>query len=177
VTPIVASSHQMTRTRLFTLLFVPLAAALSVGAIGSFLPGAPAILAFLLGAMTLVAWLVTVVVRFTKAALRRNWRDAATLVAAIGLAFPSTILGMSAGDYIHLAILYPYYLARIDPNSKEAIFPWGDEAVSAIDSSRFRSLVYDVSGQTAEGERRNGDARITTSHLVGRFYIRLVDFP
>jgi hypothetical protein len=85
-----------------------------------------------------------------------------------------TILSYLLGDYIHLAVMYPYYIAKIheDPNwqSKEFRFGWGDSGTLSIN---LRVLAYDASGKTVVGERLNpaGDLPEHVRHLIGNFYM------
>ena len=83
------------------------------------------------------------------------------------------------GDYIHLAVMYPSYAAKIysrpDWQSREVRFDWGDEAVVVTDGIRSRVLIYDASGKTVVGDRPapEGEIRLNIQHLMGNFYIAL----
>jgi hypothetical protein len=92
------------------------------------------------------------------------------------------LIGLSvfAGDYIHLAVFYPYYMFEIhqhsDWQSKAIRFPWGDNAVLVTDGLQFRTLIYDASGKTVIEDRLdpNIGVRVNVRQLAGNFYMELM---
>jgi hypothetical protein len=74
-------------------------------------------------------------------------------------------------------MLYPYYAVKIrahsDWQSKEIKFGWGDEAVTALDGTRKRVLIYDASGMTIVGDRPDPGTglRLNIQHFIGDFYL------
>jgi hypothetical protein len=83
-----------------------------------------------------------------------------------------------SGDYVHLAVMYPYYVVKIrshpDWQSKEVRFDWGDDAVTALDGLLLKVLVYDASGKIVVGDRPDlggGEVTVNIQHFIGNFYL------
>jgi hypothetical protein len=158
---------------------IPLAIAVLASTVKSFIAGPGWILALLLGALSLIGWAGVLLVSTIRAAFRRHWGRVALLCGAFVGAPPLVFVGILSGDYVHLALMYPYYALQLrqDPDwqSKEARFGWGDEAVTVLDGVRLRTLVYDASGKTV-GDRPDpevGGLRLNIQHLIGNFYLEL----
>jgi hypothetical protein len=159
---------------------IPLAIAVLTSTVMSFIAGPGWILALLLGALSFIGWAVALLVSTIRAAIRRHWRSAALLSCAFVGALPLVFVGILSGDYVHLALMYPYYAVQIrqypDWQAKETRFSWGDEAVTVLDGIRLRTLVYDASGKTVVGDRPDpkvGGLRLNTRRLIGNFYLEL----
>jgi hypothetical protein len=158
---------------------IPLAIAVLASTVKSFIAGPGWILACLLGTLCLMGWAVVLLVSTIRAAFRRHWRRVALLCSALVGALPLISIGTFSGDYVHLALMYPYYAVQIrqspDWQSKETRFYWGDEAVTVLDGLRARTLVYDASGKTVVGDRPDdtnvGGLRLNVQHLIGNFYL------
>ena len=171
----------MTRTMILSLLrwvSIPLAIAVLASTVKSFIAGPYWILAMLLGLLSLVVWTVALLAPAIRAMIRRNWKKAALFPGAFLLSLPLVFLGILSGDYIHLAVMYPYYAVKIrsapDWQSKEVQFYWGDDAVSVLDGVQMRVLIYDASGKIAVGDRpdrSNGGIKSNIQHLIGNFYL------
>jgi hypothetical protein len=134
----------------------------------------------LLGALSLIGWAVALLVSTARAVMRKNWKRSALLPCALVVALPLIFLGIFSGDYVHLAVMYPYYVIEIrshpDWQSKEVRFYWGDDAVSALDGIRARTLIYDASGNIVVGDRpdRGGDGiKVNIQPFIGNFYLEL----
>jgi hypothetical protein len=141
---------------------------------------APGLLAIILGLLAIVAWAVALLVSTTRALFRKTWKRAVALPGAFICAVPLIVLGALSGDYVHLAMLYPYYVAKVHEHSdwqtKEVRFAWGDDAITVLDGPQLRVLVYDASGKTVVGDRpdpETGGLRVDAQHLVGSFYLIL----
>jgi hypothetical protein len=93
-------------------------------------------------------------------------------IFAITLILPCCRLG----DYIHVVLFSPYYvfkIAQMDSFSKEVRFPWGDYALTVLDGSIPRTLVYDPSGSR---EKETVPIKLElgtryTRHVIGPFYL------
>jgi hypothetical protein len=161
-------------------LSIPLAIAVLASTVKSFIEGPWWILAALFGALVLIGWTVVLLASTIRALFRRNWKRAAFLPCVFVCSLPLFFVGARSGDYVHLAVMYPYYVAKIrshpDWQSKEVRFYWGDEAVTVLDGLRARALIYDASGKIVVGDRPDpdqADLRTNVQHLFGNFYIEL----
>ena len=159
---------------------IPLAIAVLASTVKSFIAGPWWIFVWLLGILSIAVWTVVLLASALRAVIRHNWNRAALLSCAFVCAPPLIIFGANAGDNIHLAVMYPYYAVKIrshpDWQSKQVRFGWGDEAVTVLDGTRTRVLIYDASGKTAVGDRPDPDVggiRINIRHFVGNFYLAL----
>lgn len=159
---------------------IPLAIAVLASTVKSFIAGPWWIFAWLLGILSIAVWTVVLLASALRAVIRHNWNRAGLLSCALVCALPLIILGAISGDYIHLGVMYPYYAVKIshqpDWRSKEVRFGWGDEAVTVLEGTRTRVLIYDASGNTAVGDRPDPDVdglRINIRHFIGNFYLAL----
>jgi hypothetical protein len=159
---------------------VPVAIAILASTVKSFIAGPWWILAMLLGALSLVGWTLVLLAFTILAAFRQNWKRAALLPCAFVCSLPWIFVGIQSGDYIHLAVMYPYYAVKIysapDWRSKEVRFDWGDDAITVLDGLRARVLIYDASGKTIVGDRPDlgsGGVRVNIHHFIGNFYLEL----
>jgi hypothetical protein len=84
-----------------------------------------------------------------------------------------------SGDYVHLALMYPFYAWKIHAASTDLAesvsFDWGATGFAGSGNSQ-RSLVYDFGDklESKVGERPlqdMPDAKIDTIHLIGKFYV------
>jgi hypothetical protein len=157
---------------------IPVAVAILASTVKSFNARPWGLLVLLLGESFLVGWTVMLLASTIRAAFRHNWKRAALLPCAFVCSLPLIFVGVLSGDYIHLAVMYPYYVVKIhsqpDWRTKEVRFDWGDEAVTVLDGLRARVLIYDASGKTVVGDRPDlGSAgiRVNMQHLIGNFYL------
>jgi hypothetical protein len=135
--------------------------------------------------MTIIGWTVTFLALTAIAAFRRHWTRAGSSLLVLACAAPiSLAVLVLSGDYVHLLMLYPYYLSKIHQSSETAKAPvrfaWGDDAVSVLDGIRLRILIYDPSDETASaiGQiKRQEGLVISTWRLAGDFYIQEANTP
>lgn len=172
------------RSSLFRLACVPLATSVIASTAHSFMPGLFGVPALLLFTAVMVGWTATVIVFIVLATRRRLWLKAALFVLVLISAWPSTLLGVRSGDYIHLAALYPHYMKAVhqngDAHPKTVRFYWGDNAVTVLDGLQSISLVYDEreNGGPSVVQRMDREgARVFTRHLVGNFYVEQTFIP
>lgn len=140
------------------------------------------ILLFFLLILAVLAWAVTLLAFAVRAAFRRDWKTSATLLVAFVCSLPLMLLGARSGDYIHLAVMSPYYLMTIhqspDWQSRAFRFDWGDQAAWVTEGFRGKVLIYDASGKTVVGDRfdpRGTGLTIDVQHFVGNFYLENSD--
>ena len=170
--------HQFTIPSLLRWVGIPFAIALTASTVKSFIAGPGWIVAWLLAALCLVGWAIALLVAILLAALRRNWKRAILLPCLCVCALPLVVVGATAGDYVHLVVMYPSYAAEIrrHPNwqTEEVRFDWGDEAVWVPDGLRARTLIYDAGGKTMVGDRQGEDGlRMNVQHFIGNFYLEM----
>src|ERR1700742_2247127 len=91
---------------------IPLAIAVLTSTVMSFIAGPGWILALLLGALSFIGWAVVLLFGTIRAAFRRHWRRVALLSCAFVGALPLVFVGIAPGDYVHLALMYPYYAVQ-----------------------------------------------------------------
>ena len=155
-------------------LLIPLGITLSRGALWSFFPGFGGGVMLLVSFVLLGVWWVVAVILAIRALFQRAWVRAGRLGLAAAVAVPLVPLGIAAGDYVHLGLLYPYYRSRISATPERPVtFDWGDQAIMVIDGLISRTLVYDETGTPQIGPPGEGLAA-QTERLVGPFYIRTV---
>lgn len=92
--------------------WVPILATLIAGTVYSFVPML-GLLPFPLGLLAGMIWLPVTLVQLVRAARRLFWRRAASLLAILVCAGPVAVAAPYAGDYIHLALAYPFYAAKV----------------------------------------------------------------
>jgi hypothetical protein len=124
-------------------------------------------------------WSFWMLVRAVAAARSQLWRRCASRLAICVGAWPvAAILMFVGGDYVHLALAYPYYAAEGafgDGRGVPIEFRWGS-AGFAGSGNLERTLIYDPSGQLGAeiGNRRMPDepsVQRSVGHLAGRFYL------
>jgi hypothetical protein len=154
--------------------WLPTAAAFAGSTLWSFFPGPVGFLFGLAAAIAIVLWLVIVICRFLIGMVRRHWRNTAARFVQITLAVPLVGMGVLSGDYVHLALAYPYYLQQLATRPERPLrFAWGDRALTVLEGTDFRTLIYDSSRTTpiVRGEKDQEGLFTTTQHFVGPFYL------
>jgi hypothetical protein len=141
----------------------------------------------LVGTAVLVVWTLAVLSSTARALSRRNWKRATALPCVLPVALALVFIGARAGDYIHLAIMLPYYSyeIRLQPywQSKPIRFYWGDRAAWALDGIQLTWLVYDASGKTVRGSDQPhfgdgyGELGLDTRHLIGNYFLSTYHSP
>ncbi len=128
-------------------------------------------ISLLIVAVSLIAVLSGVV----SALFGRQWRLFGERLIVLVVAAPVVVTGTRLGDYVHLALLYPYYRENIAQTSKRPVrFYWGDQAVSVLDGLQLRSLLYDDTGvTTVTTTQERDDQGLCTfrQHLMVNFFI------
>ncbi len=148
----------------------------------SFFPGLTGALCVLALLLAAAVWLPVLAFLAGLSAWRRQWRRASLRLTVL-LATPACLLsGSEAGDYVHLALMYPFYRAAIGSDAGgPVIFDWGDSAILILDGFKARQLVYDPTSATAAlvGREKVDPTGLggyplitTTQHLVGPFYLQ-----
>jgi hypothetical protein len=125
----------------------------------------------------LAIWLVAITISIIGAARKRHWRRTISIAALLVVVWPVILLLLRSRDYVHLALMYPYYRAMID-NAPKLTIPWGDIGGPGV-SPLIGVLVYDRTGETAaeigvHQDRREPAISVATTHLVGNFYLQTV---
>lgn len=168
---------------LLALAFLPLGATLFIGTVSSFSDIAGFRL-FLLGLLAALIWLLIMIVISARLAWHRRWGRALLTAAILVLVWPAMPPLIRAGDYLHFALLYPYYFSKLD-DRPTASFAWGDRGGFAGSQIVFRSVQYDRTGKLAAEEGNGtldtgvGEPKFLTStqHLFGDFYLRQITTP
>jgi hypothetical protein len=154
------------------LIVLPLSVSAVVGSYLSFSPNSDGVR--LIGFVICVVWAIAIVSMAVKAAWRARWRRCLGLIAVLLVVLPmSDVLMYSAGDYVHLAVMWPSYRSTIqtEPGSR-VIFEW--ETVELMFGQVERTLVYDPSdGEAHAKETYNNYQGWFTRHrrLIGHFYL------
>jgi hypothetical protein len=126
----------------------------------------------MLETIVLFLWVIAMVGNMIAAAWGRAWNK--MLIAAIALigVWPLMWASWISGDYVHLALMYPFYASQItaaDAHPSEPIrFGWGQQRTGMI------VLIYDPTGKTLLGDGQNPIEHAIstrTRHLIGNFYI------
>ncbi len=133
----------------------------------------------------LIPWLFIIGIRILFALWRKLPQRALSCVFSLVFLWPTSMFldWVPIGDYVHLAVAYPEYKARIDasPNTRLE-FDWG---VFGILGGATRTLVYDPGDKLPQENRikgaelrektckDSGDAcwALTTKQLFGHFYL------
>jgi hypothetical protein len=157
----------------FGLIVLPLSVSAIVGIYFSFSPNSGDGLRAI-GYIAWAVWAIAIVSMAVKAAWRARWRRCLGLIAILLVVLPmSGVLWLWAGDYVHLAVMWPGYRSTIqtEPSSRVA-FEW--ETVEIMFGQIERTLVYDPSDSEAhENDTYNSyDGSFTGHrHLIGHFYV------
>jgi hypothetical protein len=171
--PLITKARSFLR-RLDWFYFIPLGLVLAVSVLNSFFRSAD-LLFLLLGALALFIWLCLAATRLLIALWNKSWSHVIAVIASIGL---TVLLGrplLMAGDYVHLAVMYPYYQDEIYySNGERMIFNWGGGGFAGSTTDYY--LVYDRSGtlqKTGVLQLSPGglDLSVSVRHLVGSFYL------
>jgi len=126
-----------------------------------------------IGFFVCAVWAIAIVSMTVKAARRARWRRCFGLIAILLVVVPmSGALALWAGDYIHLAVMWPSYRSTIqaEPGSR-VTFEWGTQAV--MFGQIERTLVYDPSDSEAHEKDTYDDYHgyfMRHRHLIGHFY-------
>jgi hypothetical protein len=154
-------------------LITPISTALVVGIVFSFSPML-GMLFWLVGLLVVIGWALATGIRAAVAAWRGMWRRSISLVAILICIWPIVgALALRGGDYIHLAVMWPFYKAQIDAvHGGATSFNWGLWGAFLVGVQR--TLVYDPDDRAIETGARLGQINPLTStsrHLVGHFYV------
>jgi len=95
------------------------------------------------GGFLLLVYVVFLLWRVLAAAWKKYWPNAGMILAGIGLTVLLAWPVMMAGDYIHLALMYPSYENRIAAAHTDRMsFYWGGDGFSGVGTTDY-FLVYD----------------------------------
>jgi hypothetical protein len=141
-------------------------------------PGPLGSLVLLISMLVILGGLIAALFRIGVAIFHRQWRLSGERLILLIIAFPLIFLGLRSGDYVHLAVLYPYYREKIAQTSERPVrFPWGDAAVTVLDGIQYRTMLYDDTGKTGEMndvEQHRAEGLVVIDHrLTGSFFIEL----
>jgi hypothetical protein len=166
---------------------VPLAISVVAGTVTSFVDGRWILPAWFVAILLLAMWSLALLTLAARALFRKNWEIVGALFCSLLLSPSVFFVGTKPGNYIHLAMMLPYYSIEVrrqpDWQSKPVRFYWGDKAVWVLDGSQPTWLVYDVSGKTAAGNNQAHDGdnfpgySLDTRHLVGNYYLSTYHSP
>lgn len=155
-------------------------AAAVIAALDSIFPGTPSLLGFA-AVIALGIWFLVRIIVSTVLLIRRRWRKAVVKFGSTLIGAVLSALLLTTGDYIHLALYYPYYAneirSRVDGKGPMR-FEWGDDAIMVTDGIRLRTLVYDESDEMlGRANDRNEGLVLHTRRLFGHFYLQLESSP
>jgi len=154
------------------LIVLPLSVSAIVGSYLSFSPNSDGLRA--IGFVICVVWAIAIVGMAVKAAWRARWRRCLGLTAILLVVLPmSDVLMYWAGDYVHLAAMWPSYRATIqtEPGTR-VTFEW--QTVELMFAQIERTVVYDPSDSEAQAKDtyNNYQGWFTRHrHLIGHFYL------
>jgi hypothetical protein len=153
--------------------YLAVAALFIAGAAKSFSPGFGSFAA----SITVLAALILALMMVSKAilrAIRANWIEAGRHAFRAFILLIATLTAMLAGDFIHLAVCYPYYSSVIGSRSEVVRFPWGVYETPTYFGPfgvppEIVNLVYDPTGETAK--HLGPGEELYTRHLIGPFFV------
>ena len=157
----------------------PIAVTLVWTLIYAFAPMA-VVLVTLLAVPMIVIWAAVAVFCIASASVRGDWRRSAAASTAFLVAWPIMGVTMASADYIHLGLMYPLYMAKIQGASDQEqtliVANWGSIG-SAMSGYSDRILVYDGRDEiTAKSQVQplssEPAVKVYTDRLLSRFYIR-----
>lgn len=174
----IVAGHPLTTTKRFRLRGYLLAVGASIicSTLVSFLPGPAGLLLSLAPMLAISLWLISQFVGLAVNIIRRRANFIAQRLALIMVELPLIFFGLQSGDYLHLALLYPYYQYEISSTSTRPVrFYWGDQAISVLDGIRIRTLLYDETGKVAATAPLVDEGMCVIEHpLIGNFFIEYV---
>lgn len=155
-----------------------LGVSLAGSALWSVFPGPLGTLLLIISSLVMLISLVANFFSACFALFNKRWQLFGERLLVFIVVIPIALTSMLLSDYIHLAVLYPYYRLEIARTSNRPVqFYWGDQALSAIDGVQMRTLMYDDSGKTdiTNKMERNDEGLCTKRwRLVGHFLIETV---
>ena len=127
-------------------------------------------------AIGVFGWWIAAIARVFVGLFRRQWGRAAGRWLQWCVSVPLAIIGLGAGDHIHLVASYPYYLREIERTPERPVrFDWGKFGGQVPGYVHMRTLLYDVSGSaeaaTATRSQDAGRPWVRTVHLMGNFFV------
>jgi hypothetical protein len=118
------------------------------------------------------------IIRALIALIRSQWSQSAKYAITSIITLLLIIPCLGAGDYIHVALFYPYYASVIGHDSSKTglvKFEWGDSALFVTDGIQSHTLVYDPTGASnkcvGDSEGCSMSGRVYTRHLIGPFFV------
>ena len=156
------------------LIVLPLSVCAIAGIYFSFSPNSGGVPLRAIGFIVCAVWAIAIVSMAVKAAWRARWRRCLGLIAILLVVLPmSDVLMFRAGDYVHLAVIWPSYRSTIqtEPGSR-VTFEW--ETVELMFGQIERTLVYDPSDSETQAKDTHNDYQgwfLRHRHLIGHFYL------
>jgi hypothetical protein len=157
----------------FRLIVLPLSVSAIVGIYFSFLPTSGALLRAI-GFVICAVWAIVIISMTVKAAWRARWHRCLGLIAILLVILPiSGVLALWAGDYVHLAVMWPSYRSAIQTEAGSRVtFEW--ETQQVLFGMIERTLVYDPNDSEAHAEDIEDNyygSFMRHRHLIGHFYV------
>lgn len=134
----------------------------------------------LLAVPVVIVWAVVAVFRIVSVSVRGDWRSSAVASIVFLGAWPIMAVTMGSEDYIHLALMYPFYMAEVreaaEDQSMLTVANWGSIG-TAVSAYSDRILIYDGGDEiTAKSQVRplpsEPAVKVRTNRLLGRSYFR-----
>jgi hypothetical protein len=155
----------------------PVVTTLVVSVVHSFSPQI-GLLLFAIALLAIVVWVAVMAYCMVAVAWGRALRDSLQRLMLLASAAALMAAAFLSGDYVHLAIMYPFYASQIRnvDHSGEIVFNWGGTGFGGSGNSE-RALVYYPRG-TLKAEvgamplPAEPAVSVSTNHLLGHFYIR-----
>ncbi|MGB9152506.1 MAG: hypothetical protein WCD70_05405 [Alphaproteobacteria bacterium] len=158
-------------------LSVPAVLSFVVGCVTSIWPFS-VLLLFPLAIPILTGWAVSFLMKTVRLAWKKDVAASLAFLCVFAISLPAMKVCFQAGDYVHVAVLYPHYLSKIsDPvnNPSPIDFPWDSSGMPGS-SQLERTLEYDGSDRLMQNVgsikvQENPEIWETTRHLIGHFYL------
>ena len=155
-------------------LLVPLLICLIMGVAFSF-ARALGVMILPVAIITIVGWIAVLFFGCIRNVFQKRFVVATQYLAVMVIGVPvSLAVTYWAGDYIHLAVLYPIYSQQIERSGGTEQIHWDWGTTGFVGSAQtHRSLVFSpASHPKSEPHSSPESPEITVTHLIGDFYIR-----
>jgi len=164
-----------TSVKIIRYLAIPLGISLALSTLSSFDPG---VLWGLIWFICIPTWALRRLYKFALSPFRKSFaalvQHLTVLVLGLSILFFAFLF---AGDYIHLAIMYPHYYEKIKGTSEmEHSFEWGGSGFAGY--GMIRVLIYSPSSTPNfdeakyQAEMGGSPPIVNIKHLIGSFYVK-----
>lgn len=151
---------------------------LAGGTLWSVFPGLFGALLLIMSFLIIIISLIVVLFGAGSALFGKKWQLLSERIILLVVIIPILTIAPRLGDYVHLAILYPYYRQKIRQTSKRPVeIIWGDQALSALDGTDTQVLLFDETGLTtvtSTEERDDQDICTSRRRLFLNFFIESI---